>query len=293
MKNLSIILSLLFTIVSFISLSQLTTFTQTNGNIQFGPSSSSGYTEINTSQTKFLFNKDIYTLGGYGLSSYSSNNLFLKTNGNTRMTINYSNGYTGINTTTPTERLHVDGNFLLTGKLKMIDNQFISLGDKYSSTGSFSIVHTSNGNTYCDLNGSLFFQRSSGMTNLGATLGIQNDGTVTIGVWEKYDNTVTNTFGNKLMVNGGILCESLKVIADVPNSDHVFEKEYKLKSLEEIKKYIEENKHLPEIPSALEFKTNGYSVGEMDDLLLRKVEELTLYVIQLKEELEKLKTEKK
>ena len=110
-----------------------------------------------------------------------------------------------------------------------------------------------------------------------------------MGVWEKYDSTSTNTLGYKLMVNGGILCEKLKVIADVPNSDYVFEKDYKLKTLEEVNAFVKMNKHLPEVPSAKCFKEDGYSVGEMDDLLLRKVEEMTLYIIQMNKEIENLK----
>ncbi len=182
-----------------------------------------------------------------------------------------------------------------TGKVIIPSNNILRFGDPYSTTeGSYSISSAkSSKNTYCDINGNLYFRKVKGLTNGGATLGIQSDGTVTIGVWEKYDNTVANTQGNKLMVNGGILCEKVKVILDVPNSDHVFEKKYPLMPLNEVKSYIELNKHLPEIPSAQEFKDNGYSIGEMDDLLLRKVEELTLYVIQLKEELEQLKAEKK
>lgn len=94
------------------------------------------------------------------------------------------------------------------------------------------------------------------------------------------------------MVNGGILCEELKVIADVPNSDDVFEQDYDLKPLEEVEAFIQEHKHLPEVPSAQTFKEEGYKVGEMDDLLLRKVEELTLYIIELKKEIEELKAKK-
>jgi hypothetical protein len=59
-------------------------------------------------------------------------------------------------------------------------------------------------------------------------------------------------------------------------------------TLEEIEKYIKDNKHLPEVPSALEFKQNGYSVGEMDDLLLRKIEELTLYIIAQQKRIKEL-----
>ena len=93
----------------------------------------------------------------------------------------------------------------------------------------------------------------------------------------------------RLTVNGGILCEKVRVIVDVPASDYVFEEEYDLMTLEEVDLFIKENKHLPEVPSAKEFKENGYNIGEMDDLLLRKVEELTLYIIKLEKELNSLK----
>ena len=261
------------------------------GYIDIGPLSSTS-AHIYTDRANFYFNKDLYSATG-GFSSATGINLSLKTNGIARMTFNNATGFAGINTMTPTERLHVVGNFLLNGTMKMLDNNFFRLGDPYSPTGSLSMHHNTNGNTYCDLNGSFYFRKVTGLTNNGATLGILNNGTVTIGVWESMDNNVANTQGNKLMVNGGILCESLKVIGDVPNSDHVFTKEYKLRPLQEVKAYVWNNKHLPEIPSAQEFKDNGYSVGTMDDLLLRKVEELTLYVIQLQEELDKLKLEKK
>ena len=99
--------------------------------------------------------------------------------------------------------------------------------------------------------------------------------------------TSDNTY--KLAVNSGILCEELKVMADVPSSDFVFEPTYKLKPLSEVEAYVTENKHLPDVPSAKEFKENGYKVGEMDNLLLQKIEELTLYIIDLQKQIEELK----
>lgn len=66
--------------------------------------------------------------------------------------------------------------------------------------------------------------------------------------------------------------------------DTVFSKSYNLRPLEEVKAFIEANKHLPEIPSEKEVIKNGISIGEMNQLLMKKIEELTLYVIQLKEE---------
>jgi len=102
-----------------------------------------------------------------------------------------------------------------------------------------------------------------------------------------------NTQGYAFAVNGGILAEEVKVIIDVPASDYVFEKDYNLKSLNEVQQFVETHKHLPEVPSAAEFKRDGYKVGQMDDLLLRKVEELTLYLLAQQKEIETLKTELK
>ena len=98
----------------------------------------------------------------------------------------------------------------------------------------------------------------------------------------------------KLTVNGTIYGKEVKVDLSVPGPDYVFEKEYNLPSLEEIKKYIDENKHLPEVPSAKEMEANGINVGEMNMILLKKMEEMTLYMIELKKENEqsKLKMEK-
>ena len=92
----------------------------------------------------------------------------------------------------------------------------------------------------------------------------------------------------KLVVDGKIIAEEVKV-QNVPASDYVFEPDYNLLSLQEVETFIKENKHLPDIPSAQEFKENGVGLGEMDNMLLRKVEELTLYVIQLSSQNEAIK----
>ena len=131
--------------------------------------------------------------------------------------------------------------------------------------------------------GELIFSTSSpGTVGVTERLRITDDGNIGIG-------TTNPTV--RLTVNGKILCEEVKVILDVPSSDYVFEKDYNLMPLKEVQSFIQKNKHLPEVPSAQEFKENGYKVGEMDDLLLRKVEELTLYIIDLKEEINELNSE--
>jgi hypothetical protein len=68
--------------------------------------------------------------------------------------------------------------------------------------------------------------------------------------------------------------------------DCVFEADYNLMSLKETEEFIKQNKHLPGIPSEKEVLENGINVGEMNALLLQKIEELTLYVIELEKKIE-------
>lgn len=96
--------------------------------------------------------------------------------------------------------------------------------------------------------------------------------------------------GYKLYVEEGILAESVRVQLQSNWPDYVFNDGYELRPLEEVKAYVRENKHLPDIPTATEVEENGISLGEMNALLLEKVEELTLYVITLNDEIRKLQS---
>jgi len=87
----------------------------------------------------------------------------------------------------------------------------------------------------------------------------------------------------------GLSTIEAKVQANVAAPDYVFSKDYNLRSLNEVEEYISQNSHLPEIPSAAEFAKNGITLGKMSFDLLKKVEELTLYMIDLKKENEALK----
>ncbi|MFN8144286.1 MAG: hypothetical protein U0073_07710, partial [Bacteroidia bacterium] len=119
-------------------------------------------------------------------------------------------------------------------------------------------------------------------TNGGIVL--RNNGIISIGV---SSSTVLNSSdGFKLYVVGGIRTEKVKVdVASTNNwADYVFSENYNLKSLDELKNYIFEHGHLPGIPSANDVVKNGVDLLEMQSKLLEKIEELTLYVIQLKEE---------
>lgn len=90
---------------------------------------------------------------------------------------------------------------------------------------------------------------------------------------------------NKLDVKGTIHSQEVKV--DMLNwSDHVFKNEYNLPTLIEVEKHINENGHLKDIPSEKEVLKNGINLGEMDAKLLQKIEELTLYIIDLNKKIE-------
>lgn len=91
----------------------------------------------------------------------------------------------------------------------------------------------------------------------------------------------TNTPDEKLTVKGKIHTREVRVDMSGPLvPDYVFEENYDLKSLREVEQYIVKNKHLPEIPSAIEIEKNGLLLAQMNMLLLKKVEELTLHLIQ-------------
>jgi len=121
----------------------------------------------------------------------------------------------------------------------------------------------------------LYIQRDGGGLSL-ASLG----GNVVIG-------SVAATPGNyKLYVQTGILTERVKIatVGTAEWADYVFEEDYDLKSLDDIKQFVRKNKHLPNIPSAKEVEKNGYELQQMDAKLLEKIEELYLLTIQLNEE---------
>lgn len=108
---------------------------------------------------------------------------------------------------------------------------------------------------------------------------LSDDGKVGIG---------TTSLDAELTVRGRIHTEEIICDLQVPAPDYVFEEDYKLPTLQELENYIRLNKHLPEIPSAEQMAIKGLNVAEMNMALLKKVEEMTLYMIQLQKKNEAL-----
>jgi len=100
---------------------------------------------------------------------------------------------------------------------------------------------------------------------------------------------VQNVSGYKLAVKGKILCEELKVQLSEEWPDYVFDKKYKLLSLKDVENYITNNQRLPGVPSAKEVKENGVNLGEMNALFLKKIEEMTQYIIDQQKQIDHLK----
>ena len=114
------------------------------------------------------------------------------------------------------------------------------------------------------------------------------------------------TFDNDVIVNGKLSCKDELNVTEVNSksirteditvdmnnaADYVFDENYNLRSLSDVESYVKENKHLPGVPSAAEMAEKGMSVSQMSNLLLEKVEELTLHMIELQKENKALKAE--
>ena len=121
----------------------------------------------------------------------------------------------------------------------------------------------------------------------------------TTGGWKAWrEILVTDSWGNvgigtnnpqaKLAVDGNILAKEIKVKTDITVPDYVFEPDYELPSLKSIEDYVKLHKHLPEIPSASKITNEGLDLAEMNLLLLKKIEELTLHVISQQKQIDKL-----
>ena len=94
----------------------------------------------------------------------------------------------------------------------------------------------------------------------------------------------------RVMSDGHVWCTELDIKLKENFPDYVFATDYNLMPLDELENYIDANKHLPNIPSAKEVETDGLNVGEIQVKQMEKIEELTLYLIEMKKEIDRLNT---
>jgi hypothetical protein len=196
------------------------------------------------------------------VSGNTNGKAIIRVNGADRVSVTPT-GNMGIATIDPEARLHIPSG--QDAGLATTSNGFIMLG---SSTG-FNLIMDNN---------EIMCRNGTAATNLA----LQNDGgTVRVG-------NVPVPDGYLFGVAGKAICTELRVQLTSAWPDYVFEENYRKPGLEELRTFIAENKHLPNIPSASEVEKKGIEVGDMQRRLTEKVEELTLYILELESRIKKL-----
>jgi hypothetical protein len=207
--------------------------------------------------------------------------------GNTGVT-----GKLGIGTNAPGYALHMavsNDCFVIGGNTSTFQGGdiFISRNGSSSVVGKapsiefYDITNSARNYIQSSTAGLQIFSYTAG--NFSESMRVAPNGNVIIGT------NVSN--GYKLAVEGTIGAREVNVNA-LTWSDYVFAPEYKLPSLTEVERFIKQNNHLPDVPTAKEVEEKGVNVGEMNALLLKKIEEMTLYMIEMRKEIDELKAKK-
>jgi hypothetical protein len=205
---------------------------------------------------------------GFAVSHEGDKRVYLATTGPSY----FVGGNVGIGTTTPSRKLVISEDTWGTTAV----SQLFSIKKQYGDGVVFG-AYVGEFNT--DSYGFTISQRLVGQSAISETFRIANTGNVGIG-------TTTPTY--KLAVKGSIGCSEVQVLDVTGWSDFVFAPNYSLRSLAEVETFINQNQHLPDVPSEKEVKANGYDVSEMNAILLQKIEELTLYTIEQQKRIIKL-----
>lgn len=238
-----------------------------SNNLILGAKATSGNGSYNTvlgANASIAPNKVNSTAIGYNAYCASSNAIVLG-----------SGAYVGIGSSKPIVNLDVEGEVLARKRVTLGGYQ-----KDPTTTPTWSIDNYTN----------MFrvFRQDNIYTPGFTHFSITNDGRVLIGTLD-----TTRAIDYKLVVNGKAICNELRVQNTSNWPDFVFDESYSLMPISKLSNYLKINKHLPNIPSAKEVETNqNVDVGEMQKMLLQKIEELTLYIINLEDRLQKIEKSK-
>jgi hypothetical protein len=216
-----------------------------------------------TSQDDFLVYGDGKTILGYQSGSPNAAMLNINTNGSSTKVLSSYNSSTS------------QEEFLVLGNGKTI------LGYQSGSPNGAMLDINTNGGEAIHV-----FNTASTNTITKVTFKVESNGRTNIG--ESRPLTTGVASNAMLSVDGLILARDIRVSISTSThwADYVFDKKYQLMSLEDVERYVLKNRHLPEVPSESDVKENGIDVTSMNLILLKKVEELYLYTIELKRNIE-------
>ncbi|WP_299433197.1 hypothetical protein [uncultured Aquimarina sp.] len=251
---------------------------------------------VTNSKGKLHLNGDLYANIGEGFRLFGDINYFGKWNDgiifemqDSNHTLGRTDGGFVFRGFTPSDNKHTDWMVIKSGGnvgigTKMPDKKLTVQGDvNVGGTGNGSVIarHINGKSHISPKVGELFLNYSTGYPVFVG----KNDKNANFYVHGKV-GIGTTTPTDELSVNGTI--RSKEVVCEATSwPDYVFEKDYDLKSLADVESYISENGHLPNIPPASKIEEYGVKLGQMNVLLLEKIEELTLYTISQQKEIKK------
>lgn len=261
------------------------------------------------------------SVGGVANLAVGSQALYSNTSGNTNIAIGvnalYTNTVGNLNTAIGFEALKLstsNGNTAVGAQAlnKNTGATNVGIGNNTllnNTAGSNNIAIGFEAGSANTGSNNMFLGYQAGSTETGSNkLYIANSNTATplvygdfstkylaVGEVAAADRAAATSGGYRLLVKGGMITEKIKVAVAGSSdwADYVFEPSYKLMSLDKVEAFVKENKHLPNVPSADEMSKNGLDVTQTTAKLMEKVEELTLYIIELNKEIKKLKEDKK